>query len=56
MDKAVQLAQQVQALAQLRGQLRGRMQASELMQERAFADKVELAYAAMFANWVQSAP
>ncbi len=55
-DIAVALATDLPRLAHLRSTLRGELQASELMDEAAFARKVEAAYRDMFARWAASAP
>jgi len=52
-EKAVALAGNLQELAALRAGLRQRMQAGPLMDERAFARKVEAAYRAMFEKWAK---
>jgi predicted O-linked N-acetylglucosamine transferase (SPINDLY family) len=50
-DRVVALAQDLPALATTRAALRSQLQASALMDERGFAQTVEQAYAAMFAQW-----
>jgi predicted O-linked N-acetylglucosamine transferase (SPINDLY family) len=52
-QKAVNLATDLQGLVTLRGELRGKMQTSLLMDERGFAQKVEDAYLQMWHNYVQ---
>ncbi len=51
-EKAVALATDPPALAALRAGLRQEMQASPLMNETAFARRVEIAYRDMFGQWV----
>ncbi|OWW21295.1 tetratricopeptide repeat protein [Noviherbaspirillum denitrificans] len=53
-EKAVALASDLSALAALRAGLRAEMAASPLMDEPAFARKVEAAYREMFAIWSAS--
>jgi len=53
-EKAVSLANDSQALAEVRGRLRGEMEASPLMDEGGFARKVEAAYRAMWVKWCNS--
>lgn len=50
-DTVVELASDLPALAQCRATLRAQMQASPLMDEAGFANKLEHAYAQMFARW-----
>jgi len=50
-DKVVELASDVAALAAWRATLRQKMQASVLMDEQGFTRKVELAYQSMFQRW-----
>ena len=49
--KAVDLANDLPALAHLRAGLRAKMEAGPLMDEAGFARKVEAAYQTMFAKW-----
>jgi protein O-GlcNAc transferase len=53
-DKAVAFAQNITALVSLRSEMRGRMQASPVMDEKAFAQEVENAFQDMWTNWVNS--
>ena len=53
-ERAVQLASDLPALAQTRARLREQMQASALMDEAGFARQVEHAYRQMFDRWSQS--
>ena len=53
-DKAVVFAQDITALASLRSGMRARMQASPVMDEKAFALDVEHAFQTMWTNWVDS--
>jgi predicted O-linked N-acetylglucosamine transferase (SPINDLY family) len=53
-DKAVTFAQDITTLASLRNGMRARMQASPVMDERAFAHDVENAFETMWRNWVDS--
>jgi protein O-GlcNAc transferase len=55
-EKAVALASDLPKLAALRAGLRAEMEASPLMDERAFARKVEQAYREMFARWCDKNP
>lgn len=50
-DKLVELASDLPRLAQIRTELRPRMQASALMDEAGFARDVETAYRQMFRTW-----
>ena len=50
-ERVVALASDLPALARVRQQLRGRMQASALMDEAGFARAVEQGYRQMFAAW-----
>ena len=50
-DKAVELAGDVEKLAQTRRGLRGQLRESELLDGQGFARKVEQAYAMMFDAW-----
>ena len=50
-QRAAELARDLPRLATLRASLRGRMQASPLMDGRRFARNVELAYRQMWRNW-----
>ena len=50
-DKLVELASDLPRLAQIRAELRPRMQASALMDEAGFARDVETAYGQMFRTW-----
>lgn len=52
-DKVVALASDIPALARTRAGLRQEMQASALMDEPAFARKVEAAYRGMFKKWCE---
>ena len=52
-DKAVALASDLQALAQVRAELRPHMQASLLMDENGFARNVEVTYSQMFERCVR---
>jgi predicted O-linked N-acetylglucosamine transferase (SPINDLY family) len=54
-ERAVALASDLTALAALRAGLREQMRASGLMDEPAFARKVERAYREMFARWATGA-
>ena len=54
-DKVVALASDIPALASVRAGLRAEMLASSLMDELAFAQKVEAAYRAMFKIWCDQA-
>jgi len=53
-DKAISFAQDISALANLRSGMRARMQASPVMDEKAFAQDVENAFEAMWRTWVES--
>lgn len=53
-DKAVEFAQDINALANLRSGMRARMQASPVMDEKGFAEDVEAAFKTMWSNWVDS--
>jgi protein O-GlcNAc transferase len=53
-DKAVTFAQDITTLASLRNGMRAKMQASPVMDERAFAHDVENAFETMWRNWVDS--
>lgn len=55
-QKVVALASDLPRLAQLRSNLRAEIQASALMDEAGFAQKVEAAYREMFARWAAKAP
>jgi len=50
---AIELANNWQHLAELRQQLRPRMQASPLMNEKLFAESIEQAYRGMWQRWCQ---
>ncbi|MGH8817697.1 MAG: methyltransferase [Achromobacter pestifer] len=52
-EKVVALASDIPALARIRAGLRQEMQASALMDEPAFARKVEQAYRGMFQQWCE---
>lgn len=52
-DKVVALASDIPALERIRAGLRAEMQASSLMDEPAFARKVETAFRAMFKQWCE---
>jgi predicted O-linked N-acetylglucosamine transferase (SPINDLY family) len=52
-DKVVALASDIPALARIRAGLRNEMRASSLMDEPAYARKVETAFRAMFKNWCE---
>ncbi|HEY6510845.1 MAG TPA: hypothetical protein VI032_02640, partial [Burkholderiaceae bacterium] len=54
-ERAVALASDLPALAALRAGLREQMRSSALMDEPAFARKVERAYREMFARWAAGA-
>jgi predicted O-linked N-acetylglucosamine transferase (SPINDLY family) len=51
-DKAVALASDLDALQQIRTELRHTMQCSTLMDEAGFSHSVEQAYQQMFGRWV----
>jgi predicted O-linked N-acetylglucosamine transferase (SPINDLY family) len=51
-DKAVEFAQDIPALANLRSTMRAKMQASPVMDEKGFAQDVEAAYKNMWSNWI----
>jgi len=51
-DKAITFAQDIPALASIRSGMRARMQASAVMNEKAFSQDVENAYQTMWCNWV----
>ncbi len=53
-QKAVALASDLGQLAQIRAQLRPQMQASAMMNETAFARRIEQAYSQMFQQWEMS--
>lgn len=53
-DIAVDLASDIDALAETRRTMRDKMQASPLMDERAFVDRVEGAYRQMWQKWCSS--
>jgi predicted O-linked N-acetylglucosamine transferase (SPINDLY family) len=53
-DKAVAFAQDIPALSSLRSGMRARMQASPVMDEKAFAQDVENAFKTMWRNWIDS--
>ncbi|MFZ6873380.1 tetratricopeptide repeat protein [Undibacterium sp. Di27W] len=55
-DKAVALARDIPALAQLRLNLREQTRASALMDEPGFTRKVEAAYRAMWTKWCEQNP
>jgi predicted O-linked N-acetylglucosamine transferase (SPINDLY family) len=55
-DKAVAFAQDITTLVSLRSGLRSRMQASPVMDEKAFAHDVENAFQTMWRNWVDGNP
>jgi predicted O-linked N-acetylglucosamine transferase (SPINDLY family) len=54
-EKATQLANNLDNLERLRDQLRDRVRASPLMDAREFARHVERAYRQMWRSWCQSA-
>jgi len=53
-EKAVSFAQDIPALVNLRGGMRARMEASPVMDEKAFAQDVENAFETMWRNWINS--
>ena len=53
-DKAVAFAQDIPALASIRSGMRARMEASPIMNEKAFAQDVEAAFETMWRTWVNS--
>jgi predicted O-linked N-acetylglucosamine transferase (SPINDLY family) len=53
-DKAIAFAQDIPALASLRSGMRAKMQASPVMNEKAFAQDVEGAFETMWRNWVNA--
>lgn len=55
-DKLLALASDIPRLAQIRAELRPKMQASALMDEAGFARDVEGAYAEMFQKWCDEQP
>lgn len=55
-DKAVALASDLPALANLRSGLREQMQASALMDEAGYARKMEAAYRGMWVKWCEQNP
>jgi predicted O-linked N-acetylglucosamine transferase (SPINDLY family) len=55
-ERAVALAARREHLAELRGSLRSRLQASPLMQEAAFVRDLEAAYRRMWQRWCEGLP
>ena len=53
-DKAIAFAQDIPALASLRSGMRAKMQASPVMNEKAFAQDVEAAFETMWRNWIDA--
>jgi protein O-GlcNAc transferase len=53
-DKAIAFAQDIPALAGLRSGMRARMQAAPVMDEKGFAQDVDVAFEAMWSNWLAS--
>ena len=51
-DKAIAFAQDIPALAGLRSGMRARMQTAPVKDEKGFAQVVEVAFEAMWSNWL----